>query len=243
VSDILIGVGICLLMAVMAYMGMYVTLHTPTTDEEKTRWKLGFAALAVVSCLLVGWQIHRSTVSQNQLQDRLNNIRNPPTAEENAAAFFALENKARNTVPPPAENPKPPLSAPTPKQNVKKNPAPSPTPTPETSTAAPPAAQLFVTQSNDTSSRPGTILTRVVIQTTQVFPTLRLALKCDGPLLDGNGGTNGMMMMVNEGVAAGHPNVFILTYQSATPAFGPASPITISLWSKDPVSCKEASTF
>jgi hypothetical protein len=81
-----------------------------------------------------------------------------------------------------------------------------------------------LTQSEDVSSRDDAPhLTRVVIQTNVEFPTLRLALQCDGPIVEGNGGINGAMMMVSEGVANGYPNVFVLKYGSASPHFGLSS--------------------
>jgi hypothetical protein len=114
----------------------------------------------------------------------------------------------------------------------------------ETEPASPPTtARLILSQKSQISTREDApYQTEVTVQTTVEFPTLKLLIRCDKPLVDGNGGLNAIMMMTSQGVIKDHPNFYILTYQSAVPPFGPKNPIIVSLWSKEPVKC-EAATF
>ena len=210
---------------------------------QRVIWNVG--ASLVIAVLLLGlWKITPKP-------------KEPPTAQENAAAVVALEEQRaaekqaaqatslpQSAAPPPTapaspKNPKP--AEPTQIRGLIVPPTLPPTQQPS---SAPAVARFTVTQTEDVSSRSDAPhLTRVVIQTNVEFPHLKLALQCDGPIADGSGGVSGVMMMVREGVANGYPNVFVLTYESAAPPFGPASPITISLWSKQPIHCGQATTF
>jgi hypothetical protein len=210
---------------------------------QKVFWNVG-SSLLIAAVLLGLWKITPKP-------------KEPPTAQENAAAVVALEEQraaARPTAQPaplPQSTALPPTVPTSPKHPKPVEPTPTPGPAiPPTqppsqlSPSGPEVARFILTQSEDVSSRDDAPhLTRVVIQTNVEFPTLRLALQCDGPIVEGNGGINGAMMMVSEGVANGYPNVFVLKYGSASPHFGPASPITISLWSKQPIHCGQATTF
>jgi len=181
----------------------------------------------------------------------------PPTAQENAAAVVALEDQraaekqAAQQASLPQSTP-PPVTVPTSSKRPKPSEPPQvrglvvlpAQPPPRPYSSAPAVAHFTVTQSEDVSSHADAPhLTRVVIQTNVEFLHLKLALQCDGPIVEGRGGTGGVMMMVSEGVANGYPNVFVFTYGSAIPPFGPSSPITISLWSKQPIHCDQATTF
>lgn len=156
-----------------------------------------------------------------------------PTAEENAKAVLALmdQRDSEEALAIPTENPpatplpqkkhKPPITK-GPEQPS--GPATSPPPT----TPPPQVAELMVTQEQDVSSdKDNPFKTNVVVQTTKEFPSLNLALECDGPIDHGGGAVGGVMMMVREGVINGHPNVFVMTYQSAAPQFGPGNPCTL----------------
>ena len=108
----------------------------------------------------------------------------------------------------------------------------------------PQVAQFIVTQTPDTSDMPDApYKTLVVVQTNASFPSLRIAVECDGPITKGIGGYTGMFVMSSQGIVNGHPNIYVLTYQSATPPFGPANPLTFSFWSKEELHCTQASTF
>jgi len=109
----------------------------------------------------------------------------------------------------------------------------------------PQSAKLIVSQKPDISTRQdASYKTVVTIQTTADFPTLKLLIHCDKPLVDGQGGigSGGVLMMTSQGIVKDHPNYFIFTYQSASPTFGPQNPIVISLWSKEATKC-DAATY
>jgi len=242
-ADIVIVVVVCLLMAAMAYLGVHLTLHSAKTKQKKLFWTCVFIMLALLSCVFVALQKYRDVRAQEGLQSKIMNMPRPPTAEQNAAAVIALEEKRSK------EQKEQAPATPVPGTTHPKQPKPPLRSTPQT--IVPPSqltsggiGKLIVTQSPDISTRDDApYLTRVVIQSTVEFSHLKLALECDGPIVDGHGGVNGAMIMMGEGVANGYPNVFVLTYQSASPAFGPSSPITLSLWSKNPIHCSRVTTF
>jgi hypothetical protein len=110
---------------------------------------------------------------------------------------------------------------------------------------SPQVAQFLVTQSTETPDNPDEPnKIAVVVQTNLSFPSLRLAIECDGPISHGNGGIGtGVMMMTSQGVVNGYPNIYLFTYQSATPQFGPSSPLVFRFWSQNPIRCIRARTF
>jgi hypothetical protein len=72
--DVIIAVGNGLLAAVMAFMGIYLTLHPPEGALSKRWWKIAFIATAIAACLLVAWQTIRSNTTQASLQSQLDTI-------------------------------------------------------------------------------------------------------------------------------------------------------------------------
>lgn len=109
-------------------------------------------------------------------------------------------------------------------------------------------AHLSVTQSRKLSTRTDApTLTEVVVQTDKVFPSLKFVMQCDKPLVEAQptiGGANGVIqMMVSSGLAQGHPNIVVYSYGSSVPSFGPANPLIINVWSKEPVTCDQVATF
>jgi hypothetical protein len=115
---------------------------------------------------------------------------------------------------------------------------------PTTQPSAVTIAHLNISQSVKPSTNPdASFETEVVVQTDTVFPSLRFAIQCDKPIVSGTVMNSGVRMMTNSGVVKEHPNVFVYSYGSATPPFGPANPLIIDLWSKEPITCKEAATF
>jgi hypothetical protein len=174
----------------------------------------------------------------------------PPTAEENARAVVALLGQHTLNAQPEPPKPQAPTTPPpvrTHKPLTKQQPE-KPT---ETTTSpklvvppSPQVASLLVTQQDDVSTdKDNPFKANVIVQTTQAFPSLNLALECDGPIDHGRGGFTGMLIGVRQGTINGHSNVYVFTYQSAVPQFGPANPLRISLWSKTPIRCEKASTF
>jgi hypothetical protein len=111
---------------------------------------------------------------------------------------------------------------------------------------SPQQTRLTISQKPEVSSRQDApYKTEVVVQTTTEFPSLKMVIQCDKPLLDGSAGvgSGGVIMITSQGVVKDHPNLFLFTYQSAMPPFGPASPIVFNLWSKEPIKCDQVATF
>jgi hypothetical protein len=73
-GDIAIAVGLCLLTAMLSYMGFRVTLHPPRTSRGQRVWQVGFVAIALVGCALIGWQTKRNNDSQQFFQAKLSTI-------------------------------------------------------------------------------------------------------------------------------------------------------------------------
>lgn len=104
---------------------------------------------------------------------------------------------------------------------------------------------MIITQKSDVSSRQDApYKTKATVQSDIEFPSLKIAIQCSGPLVAGEGGPNtSMVFMETFGVVNGHPDVFVYTYKSANPPFGPSNPLIFSFWSKQPVRCDKVSTF
>jgi hypothetical protein len=167
----------------------------------------------------------------------------PPTAEENAEALIALEKKD-GLLPSPKASAVvavPPSASKAHKKSYPKKPI------EEVQPPSPETAELTVTQSPDISTDSNApYKTNVIVQTNHDFPTLKLALECDGPIVHGDAvpaAGSGMMMMTSQGVVSGHPNIYVFTYGQAAPPFGPSNPLRLTLWSTQPLHCQKASTF
>ena len=260
--DILLSILIGVLQTALAALGIYVSLKPQ--PPERHRYFTGlFLLLAILAVGVAIVQQVRSTHTQRGLQGQLADIQKkivkPPTAQENAAAVIALEDEhpfgkpqesQRPAIAQPVVKPHPSLPSSSPDE-----PSPGalhhPASPPEIAGNPPTAAQLRVTSglSPDPSTREDApVKTRVVVQTDHVFPTLRLALECNGPLIDGDADMTGSegassINMLRRGVVSGRPNIFVFTYGSAEPPFGPSNPINLTLWSKSPVVCSQATTF
>lgn len=110
----------------------------------------------------------------------------------------------------------------------------------------PPDGSLRVSQTEETSTRADAPNhTKVVVQTTKTFTSLKLVVECNRDIVDGRAepSNGGAIMMSQQGTAQGHPNIFIAAYGSATPPFSPSNPWVFDLWSKGPIACSEAATF
>jgi hypothetical protein len=119
---------------------------------------------------------------------------------------------------------------------------------PEQPSLPPNSANLAISQTPKISTRSDAPYeTEVVIQTTTSFPSLKMLVQCDKQLVYAQpsiGGTAGtVQMMVSFGVLKDHPNIFSYSYGSSTPPFGPANPVVVDVWSRDPVTCNQAATF
>jgi hypothetical protein len=68
--DIAIAVLLCILTAVMAYMGVHVTLRPPESSSKRF-WLGGFAFVAVFACVLTAVQAYRSYISAKDLKEEI----------------------------------------------------------------------------------------------------------------------------------------------------------------------------
>jgi hypothetical protein len=112
--------------------------------------------------------------------------------------------------------------------------------------AAPKLAALRITQKEGISSRPDAPhKTELIVQASIDFPTLKMLIECDSPILDArlHLSSGGVLMMTSQGLVKEHPNLIIFTYGSATPQFGPANPLLVDVWSQEPVTCNQVTTF
>ncbi len=173
-------------------------------------------------------------------------IKEPATAEEIAAAVIKRQHEDVNQVsgiPPHVDSKKTIESGKKTVRKTTKQPAQGETTAPTQPTPPPQQAHLIVSQKQDISTREDAAFkTIVTVQATTDFPTLKMLLNCDKPLTDGHGGLAGVMMMTSQGIVKEHPNVYVFTYQSAAPPFGPQNPLILTLWSKEAIKC-EAATF
>jgi len=89
--------------------------------------------------------------------------------------------------------------------------------------------------------------TEVVVTSSAQMPNLKMALECDKELIDASPHFDRASMVVSGqwGVLRDHPNIFIYTYlaSGSTPPFGPGHPLTIDVWSKQPVNCEKLEVF
>lgn len=106
--------------------------------------------------------------------------------------------------------------------------------------------QLFVSQKDAISTREDAkFLVKVTVQATTEFPNLKLLLKCNVPIVgaDAQPVASGMMTSVRYGIAQADPTIFVFQYGSASPPFGPANPLEISVWAKEHPTCDQVQTF
>jgi hypothetical protein len=77
--DILIAVGLCVLAALLGFLGVYVTLHTQTEAKQIRRFKWGFVGAALFMCCLVALQVVRTYKSgEAQTKGTLGDPEHPP---------------------------------------------------------------------------------------------------------------------------------------------------------------------
>lgn len=108
----------------------------------------------------------------------------------------------------------------------------------------PPSTNLTITQTDEPSTRADApFKSRIVVQTTQVFSSLKLAIRCNKELIDGNVDMSEILVMARDGVVRTTPNIFIFSYESANPPFGPSNPVAVNLWSREKFTCNQAATF
>jgi hypothetical protein len=110
---------------------------------------------------------------------------------------------------------------------------------------------LTVSQETEVSTRPQfPYRIKVVIQSDIDFPSLKLSLSCNSAIGQVEGGVAGAgarglppaMFMSWVGVEPNTPTRWTISYSNANPSFGPANPITVDIYSANPISCLTAST-
>lgn len=182
-----------------------------------------------------------------------------PSSREGLARSATKKHAAENNPPPKKLTSTEPAPSAIPPETNKTNPQPSsPPPTCQQGSTGyygsvpavnfPPSNGVLkiVSESDVTSTRADApCQTEIIVQSSVVWQSVKLAVQCNGDLVDGRGApsSGGMTVMVREGLANGHPNMFLYEYQSASPPFGPADPLQIEIWSKSSVSCNEITTF
>lgn len=85
---------------------------------------------------------------------------------------------------------------------------------------------------------------RVVVQTTDEFPSLKFILKCTQPIVEAGGGVRANLFTnQGSGINPNDKRFWMFTYGSSFPPFGPDNPMVIDVWSASPNECREASTY
>src|SRR5713101_8231862 len=179
----------------------------------------------------------------------------PPTAEEIAVAVQRKLSETQNintqqapSSPPVVAENKVPHSLPQgrPKKGAAQKPPEMKSTSPAGDESLPQSAHLTVTQSLRTSTRTDAPTeTEVVVQTDKVFSSLKFVMQCDKPLVDAHTRIEGAgaQMAVSSGLVQDHPHIVVYSYGLSAPPFGPANPLVIDVWSKDPVTCNKVTTF
>jgi len=72
--DIAISIGIALLAAVMAYLGVHVTLHPPATPRSRLAYKIGFGSCVAATVIMIFWQGLRTSRSQAAMSDKVTGL-------------------------------------------------------------------------------------------------------------------------------------------------------------------------
>jgi len=154
--------------------------------------------------------------------------------------LYALLQPELREISPPIEG-RPQIRSPKATQKVPRAPAPQ-------YLLPPNNGKLLINQTPKTSTRADAAYeTEIVVQTTDSFPSLKMAVQCNQPIVAASafiGGAEGnVQMLVSSGVLKEHPNVFVYSYGSSTPFLSPSHPLIIDMWSNEPIKCDQAATF
>ena len=181
--------------------------------------------------------------SKKELEDMTKKLSDLPNSQQIADDLHAMEQNPTPIVAEAVPQPKP--KAPTSSSRIRPK-TPPPQLVVQPATQPPQRGTLRVSQSPEPSTRAeAPYRIKVVIQTDIGFPSLKLLLKCDQPILEAKGEIQGgqMRMLTGDGVVHSDPTLWALYYASATPTFGPANPISVDVYAAHPISCKQASTY
>lgn len=73
--DVGIAVALAIVTALMAYLGVHVTLHPVKSKRQRLGYKYGFGGCAFVAIVLIGWQTFRTQGSQSQAGKAINDLK------------------------------------------------------------------------------------------------------------------------------------------------------------------------
>jgi hypothetical protein len=126
-----------------------------------------------------------------------------------------------------------------------KVPSPNQGPPPTKESLLPPSSEvLSISQVSKVSTRANAPFEiEVVVQKKVAMPTLKMAIECDKPLIDARLLFGGVRMMTQEGIVKDHPNIFIFSYESATPMFDQSHAVVVDFWAKEFPTCGKVATF
>src|ERR1700748_1098336 len=96
--DIIIAILLAAFTILMAFLGVYVTLHPAESDQIKRKYKVGFGLCALAACGLIGWQTYRNGAAQSELRQELGRIESNTNDIEQGSAGFLQAGKI-NVVP------------------------------------------------------------------------------------------------------------------------------------------------
>jgi len=233
---VLIAVAVALTQAFGAWLGWRVTVHPPDPQNRGLRrvYEAGFIAAALITIVLVGLATYRQGISSRESSDAVMLMGRKLTdlqtiTNHKLDTLYALLETRLDLSPP-----------------TSKIPAKAPQVKPQTPppTTLPATATLTISQSPKVSSRADAEYeTEVVVQTTTEILSVKLLVQCNKDLVAVTSDTSMVAFMVREGILRDHPNVFLFSYASAQPPFGPAHPLVFDVWSKEPITCNQAATF
>lgn len=224
------------LVIIVAILGVGLTVVGGFVASDKLWVRLCFliGGPLLIGCVI--WQgirqLNAQSASDNAFMARENeNRKDRERSDLKIDALYALLQPTRPVTP-----------------SIRPIPGGKPVKEPQKPSLPPNNGKLKISQTPKTSTRADAPYeTEVVIQTTDIFPSLKMLVQCDGPVVDAQpsiGGTMGtVQMMISFGVLRDHPNVIAYSYGSSTPPFGPANPVVINVWSKAPITCDQVATF
>lgn len=238
--DIVLLIAAAVMTVGFAVLGVYLATDHPTA--RKAFIVVGTLLLAVTITQGVRQILSQSSSDETfmKIQDELSKVQR--AYDQKVDGLFALlqTNTAHAAPPPKLVRPTHATGGTAPNVSTAQAQQPQPQLPPSKGT-------LTVTQSSKPSTRADAPYeTEVVVQTSQTFTSLKFAMQCDKPIIEGHPmvGSGGMVQMnVRTGILKDHPNVFVYSYGSSVPPFDPANPLVIDVWSKEPVICNQAATF
>jgi hypothetical protein len=234
------------LLIIVALLGVGLTVVGGVVTSSRLGVRLCFLIGGPLLVICTIWQGTRQISAQRTSDEGFMHVVQESGKERQRsdakidALYALLRPELKETIPIPHGSPRPPEN--------------TPKPTPKSETPASPQQLLppnnakvsIVSQTPKTSTRADADYeTELVVQTTETFTSLKMAVECDKPLVYGAAylPRGSVQMMISSGVLTEHPNVFVYSYGSSTPPFSPSDPLIIDVWTKEPVTCNKVATF